>query len=115
MSDDYKYTGKETARTGIIKLTYVIIVSCNVPIDFTLYVYRTQSEEHDDELTCLGLFKYESKLLAASNKGKMYIYNWEEFGLHSDEFPSATKKAINCMIPVTENVVIIGGEDGIVR
>ncbi|XP_077254702.1 WD repeat-containing protein 55 homolog isoform X1 [Temnothorax americanus] len=76
---------------------------------------HVQSEEHDDELTCLGLFKYESKVLAASNKGKMYVYNWGEFGLHSDEFPSATKKAINCMIPVTENVVITGEEDGIVR
>lgn len=80
-----------------------------------LYTYRTQSEEHDDELTCLGLFKFESKVLSASNKGKMYIYNWGEFGLHSDEFPSATKKAINCMIPITENVVITGEEDGIVR
>ncbi|XP_011638451.1 WD repeat-containing protein 55 homolog [Pogonomyrmex barbatus] len=74
-----------------------------------------QSEEYDDELTCLGLFKMEGKLLAASNKGKMYIYNWGEFGLHSDEFPSATKKAINCMIPITENVVVTGGEDGIIR
>lgn len=76
---------------------------------------HVQSEEHDDELTCLGLFKFESKVLSASNKGKMYIYNWGEFGLHSDEFPSATKKAINCMIPITENVVITGEEDGIVR
>jgi len=57
----------------------------------------------------------ESKLLTASNKGKMYVYNWGEFGLHSDEFPSVKKKAINCMIPITENVVITGEEDGIVR
>lgn len=84
-------------------------------VDFIHFLYRTQSEGHDDELTCLGLFKHESKLLSASNKGKMYIYNWGEFGLHSDEFPNTTKKAINCMIPVTENVVITGGEDGIVR
>ncbi|XP_029174904.1 WD repeat-containing protein 55 homolog isoform X2 [Nylanderia fulva] len=74
-----------------------------------------QSEEYDEELTCLGLFKSESKLLAASSKGKMYVYNWGEFGLHSDEFPNATKIPINCMIPVTENVVITGGENGIVR
>lgn len=45
----------------------------------------------------------------------MYVYNWGEFGLHSDEFPNLTKKAINCMIPITENVVITGGEDGILR
>ncbi|KAL0101495.1 hypothetical protein PUN28_018965 [Cardiocondyla obscurior] len=76
---------------------------------------HVQSEEHDDELTCLGLFKMESKILATSNKGKMYVYNWGEFGLHSDEFPNVTKKAINCMIPITENVVIIGEESGIIR
>lgn len=54
-------------------------------------------------------------MLSASSKGKMYVFNWGEFGLHSDEFPSATKKAINCMIPITDNVVITGGEDGVVR
>lgn len=45
----------------------------------------------------------------------MYVYNWGEFGLHSDEFPNLTKKAINCMIPITENIVITGGEDGMLR
>ncbi|XP_012224100.1 WD repeat-containing protein 55 homolog [Linepithema humile] len=76
---------------------------------------HVQSEEYDEELTCLGLFKMESKLLLTTSKGKMYIYNWGEFGLHSDEFPNITKKAINCMIPITENVAITGGEDGILR
>ncbi|XP_072745941.1 WD repeat-containing protein 55 homolog [Anoplolepis gracilipes] len=74
-----------------------------------------QSEEYDEELTCLGLFKSESKLLLATSKGKMYVYNWGEFGLHSDEFPNVTKAAINCMIPITENIVITGAENGIIR
>ncbi|XP_031840230.1 WD repeat-containing protein 55 homolog [Nomia melanderi] len=76
---------------------------------------HVQSEEYDEELTCLGLFKNETKILVGTSKGKMYIYNWGEFGLHSDEFPSVTKKAINCMVPITENVVITGGEDGMLR
>ncbi|EGI63100.1 PREDICTED: WD repeat-containing protein 55 homolog isoform X2 [Acromyrmex echinatior] len=88
---------------------------CLTTINIPERKLHVQSEEHDDELTCLGLFKMESKLLTASNKGKMYVYNWGEFGLHSDEFPSIKKKAINCMIPITENVVITGEEDGIVR
>ncbi|XP_046831595.1 WD repeat-containing protein 55 homolog isoform X1 [Vespa crabro] len=74
-----------------------------------------QSEEYEEEFLCLGLFKSETKLLAASSKGKMYVFNWGEFGLHSDEFPSLTKKALNCLIPITENIVITGGEDGILR
>ena len=76
---------------------------------------HVQSEEYEEELTCLGLFKNETKVLATTSKGKMYVYNWGEFGLHSDEFPSVTKKALNCMVPITENVVITGGEDGILR
>lgn len=87
------------------------LTTINIP-GKKLYV---QSEAYDEELTCLGLFKFERKLLTASSKGKMYIFNWGEFGLHSDEFPSFTKNAINCMIPITENVVITGGEDGILR
>ena len=66
-------------------------------------------------MTCLGLFKSETKILSATNKGKMYLFNWGEFGLHSDEVPSLTKKSINCMIPITENVAVTGGEDGILR
>ncbi|XP_043269333.1 WD repeat-containing protein 55 homolog isoform X2 [Venturia canescens] len=76
---------------------------------------HVQSEEYEEELTCLGLFKTETKLLAGTSKGKMYIFNWGEFGLHSDESPSLTKKATNCMVPITENVVVTGGEDGILR
>ncbi|CAK9804748.1 WD repeat-containing protein 55 homolog [Anthophora plagiata] len=76
---------------------------------------HVQSEEYAEELTCLGLFKSETKVLVGTSKGKMYLYNWGEFGLHSDEFPNVTKKAINCMIPITENVAITGGEDGILR
>ncbi|OAD62356.1 WD repeat-containing protein 55 like protein [Eufriesea mexicana] len=74
---------------------------------------HVQSEEYEEELTCLGLFKSETKILVATSKGKMYVYNWGEFGFHSDEFPNLTKKSINCMIPITENVVITGGEDGV--
>lgn len=53
--------------------------------------------------------------MVGTNKGKLYVYNWGEFGLHSDEFPSITKRAINCMVPITENVAITAGEDGILR
>ncbi|GAB1864969.1 WD repeat-containing protein 55 homolog [Camponotus japonicus] len=88
---------------------------CLTTINIPERKMHIQTEEYDEELTCLGLFKSERKLLSATSKGKMYVYNWGEFGLHSDEFPNVTKTAINCMIPVTENVVITGGENGIVR
>lgn len=73
-----------------------------------------QSEEYDEELTCLGVFKEETKLLTASSKGKMFLFNWNEFGLHSDEYP-ALKIAINSLIPITENIVVTACEDGNLR
>ncbi|CAH1957467.1 unnamed protein product [Acanthoscelides obtectus] len=73
-----------------------------------------QSEEYDEDLTCLGLFRSETKLLAGSSKGKLYIYNWSEFGLHSDAFPGP-KTTINAMVPITENIVITACEDGNLR
>ncbi|XP_015124678.1 WD repeat-containing protein 55 homolog [Diachasma alloeum] len=88
-----------------------VLTTLNIPAR-KLHV---QSEEYDDEFTSLGLFKGNTKILTASNTGKMYVFNWGEFGFHSDEFPNSTKKAINCIIPITDNVVITGGEDGLLR
>lgn len=76
--------------------------------------FKMQSEEYEEELTCLGVFRSETKLLAGSSKGKMFLFNWNEFGLHSDVFPGP-KSAINSMIPITENIVVTACEDGILR
>lgn len=73
-----------------------------------------QSEEYEEELTCLGLFRTETKVLSGSSKGKLYLFNWNEFGLHSDAFPGH-KSAINDMIPITENIVVTACEDGNLR
>ena len=51
-----------------------------------LYV---QSEPYEEELTCMGLFRNESKLVVGSSKGRLYTYNWDEFGLHSNMFPGS--------------------------
>lgn len=73
-----------------------------------------QSEEYEEELTCLGLFRSETKLLAGSSKGNLFLYNWNEFGLHSDVFPG-TKASINGIVPITENIVVTASEDGNLR
>ncbi|XP_068621172.1 WD repeat-containing protein 55 homolog [Battus philenor] len=74
----------------------------------------TTSEEYDAELTCMGLFRSDTKLLVGSSKGKLYLFNWKEFGLHSDEY-MGQKHSLQCMIPVTQNIVVTSGEDGILR
>ena len=79
------------------------------------FFYLIQTEDYPEELTCLGLFKHGRKILTGGSKGNLYLFNWGEFGLHSDEIPSLTKKPINCMIPITENIVVTGGEDKALR
>lgn len=73
-----------------------------------------QSEEYEEELTSLGLFRSETKLVSGSSKGNLFVYNWEEFGLHSDAFPGP-KTAINALVPITENIVVTACEDGTLR
>ncbi|XP_049865977.1 WD repeat-containing protein 55 homolog isoform X2 [Pectinophora gossypiella] len=74
----------------------------------------TTSEEYDSELTCMGLFRSDSKLLVGSSKGKFYLFNWKEFGYHSDEY-LGQKHSIQCMVPITQNIVVTSGEDGVLR
>lgn len=73
-----------------------------------------QSEEYEEELTCLGLFRSETKLVSGSSKGKLFLFNWNEFGLHSDAF-AVSKTAINALVPITENIVVTACDDGNLR
>lgn len=63
----------------------------------------------------MGLFRHNTKLVVGSSKGRLYLFNWGEFGYHSDVFPGPNKLAINTLVPITENVVITGSEDGVLR
>lgn len=83
-------------------------------IDLKNRQFHMQSEEYEEEFTCLGLFRSETKLLAGSSKGKLYLFNWNEFGYHSDMFPNV-KTTINTMIPITEDIVVTACEDGNLR
>jgi WD repeat-containing protein 55 len=39
-----------------------------------------QSEPYEEELTCAGIFRNESKLIVGSSKGNFFTFNWGEFG-----------------------------------
>lgn len=73
-----------------------------------------QSEVYEAELTSMAIMRSETKLLVGSSNGTLYLFNWGEFGYHSDEFPGI-KHGINCLLPVTENIVVCACEDGILR
>lgn len=73
-----------------------------------------QSEPYEEELTCMGLYRNDSKLIVGTSKGRMYSFNWGEFGYHSDMFPGM-KTPINVMLPLTNRIGCVAGEEGILR
>lgn len=77
--------------------------------------FHVQSEVYESEYMCAGLCRDDTKLIAGTANGRLVFYNWGEFGLHSDVFPGPSKKAINCLVSISDNIVITGWEDGQIR
>lgn len=73
-----------------------------------------QSEPYEEELTCAGIYRNESKVVVGSSKGNFYTFNWGEFGYHNDAF-SGPSTPISLMIPITERIAITAGEEGVIR
>jgi len=73
-----------------------------------------QSEMYDNELNCMGIVRSGTKLAVGSGCGTLYLFSKDQYGLHSDQFPGHPG-GVNAMIPITDNVVITGCEDGNVR
>jgi WD40 repeat protein len=65
-------------------------------------------------MNCVGLIRQETKVIAGLGNGNMYIFDWKAFGYHSDAFGDHPS-AINCMIPIMDNIVITGCDDGKIR
>ena len=38
-------------------------------------------------MNCLGLVHHDAKLVAGCGDGRLYMFNWGEFGLHNADFP----------------------------
>lgn len=73
-----------------------------------------QSEPYEEELTCAGIYRNESKVVVGSSKGNFYTFNWGEFGYHNDAF-TGPLTPISLMIPITERIAVTAGEDGVIR
>jgi len=73
-----------------------------------------QSEVYNSELNCLGTVRGGDKVVAGAGSGNLYLFSKGQYGLHSDQF-SGHPDAVNCLVPITDNVVITGCEDGNVR
>lgn len=73
-----------------------------------------QSEVYPSEMNCVALIKQDTKVLTGLGNGNMYIFDWKMFGYHSDGFNDHTA-AINCMLAITDNIVLTGCDDGKIR
>ncbi|XP_062591946.1 WD repeat-containing protein 55-like isoform X3 [Saccostrea cucullata] len=73
-----------------------------------------QSELFDSELLSLSIVKGNQKVLCGTSEGVINIFNWGEWGNISDRFPGHPL-SIDCMVPITSDIVCTGSSDGIVR
>uniref|UniRef100_A0A0K8WLR3 WD repeat-containing protein 55 homolog n=1 Tax=Bactrocera latifrons TaxID=174628 RepID=A0A0K8WLR3_BACLA len=73
-----------------------------------------QSEPYEEELHCMGTFRGNSKLVVGTSKGRLYTFNWGQFGYHCDMYPGINTP-ISEMIPITDRIACVAGEEGIIR
>lgn len=73
-----------------------------------------QSEVYESELNCMATVRSNTKLVVGSGAGPLYLFSKNQYGLHSDQFPGHPD-GVNCIVPVTDNVVMTGCEDGNIR
>lgn len=72
------------------------------------------SEYQDGDLTSIALMKRGKKVACGSSEGTIYLFNWDGFGATSDRF-AVKAESIDCMIPITDNIVCTGSMDGVIR
>ncbi len=53
----------------------------------------------------------EGKVVCGTGDGVLNIFNWGEWGNISDRFPGHAM-SVDCMVPVTEDIVCTGSMDG---
>ncbi|XP_078601473.1 WD repeat-containing protein 55-like isoform X2 [Branchiostoma floridae x Branchiostoma japonicum] len=73
-----------------------------------------QSENMEDEMLSVAIVKDGTKVICGTGEGALNFFNWEEFGNISDRFPGHPM-SVDCIVPVTENIVCTGSMDGVIR
>lgn len=57
------------------------------------------------------------KVVCGSGEGVFYLFNWGEWGNMSDRFPALNSPpvSIDSMVPITEDIMCVGCDDGNIR
>ncbi|XP_056372697.1 WD repeat-containing protein 55 isoform X3 [Hyla sarda] len=76
--------------------------------------FELLSEYQNGELTSVSIMKRGKKVACGSSEGTIYLFNWNGFGATSDRF-AVKAESIDCMLPISDNIVCTGSIDGIIR
>ena len=82
--------------------------------DIRHHKHKLTSENHDVELLSLGIVKEGRKVVCGSGDGVLSIFNWNQFGDICDRFPGHPL-SIDCLLPVTKDIIVTGSMDGKLR
>ncbi|XP_014256853.1 exosome component 10 isoform X1 [Cimex lectularius] len=75
----------------------------------------SQSEHHKSDLTCSVLIKREDEIVCGSLTGEMIMYKWAGTAEPLGKYDPVPKTPVNCMLAVSENLIITGWEDKKIR
>uniref|UniRef100_F6UBN3 WD repeat-containing protein 55 n=1 Tax=Xenopus tropicalis TaxID=8364 RepID=F6UBN3_XENTR len=76
--------------------------------------FELLSEYQSGDLTSVAIMKRGKKVVCGSSEGTIYLFNWNGFGATSDRF-AVKAESIDCMVPITDNIVCTGSMDGVIR
>ena len=65
-------------------------------------------------MSAVVLSKNGKKLAVSSSEGVINLFSWDDFGDCNDRI-TGHPNCIDCMIKYDEDLVITGGEDGLIR
>lgn len=83
-------------------------------IDFGSGKMMDRSEQQDDELMSLALIKDGKKVVCGGSTGLLSVFTWDKWADRSSVCPGHFE-SVDCMVPVDENTIITGCDDGIIR
>ena len=62
----------------------------------------------------LACCQEQKKCVCGDGEGVLNIFNWDEWGNISDRYPGHPS-SVDCMLPVSDDVIITGSSDGFIR
>lgn len=74
---------------------------------------HAMSDEMEDDLLCLGLFKNESRIICGTNDGPLAVFHFGDFGDMKERITgTCLESSTNCLDKLSEDLLLVGNDDG---